>query len=431
MAPAINHAGTASNENPPSVSPVRTPKLTYKNRSDPLTSGQIKSMPDVPALSGQRTTVEPTLEDEITAIPTKPTSMPTAPRQIDWAVQPVAQKKTSQELNSTPDGPAEKKTKKRGTSFFNFLAVKEPTSGALDQYVQLQKKQAAEKGTAFMSGVSSQRIPAEVPRVNTKWNGLPQSAKADLKRPGTSTAALGGRRNSIATTHSSSKISRRSQASAMSSSMDLEFGPPPSLESLSIKSNPRHDSGTGAYESVPPQQTQTNISSVNGPEIHASGAFSSKEIPQPIGSCRRPSAGPTSAIEPGDIRRERSKPLMRQDSTKVHPKTLKEIAPWAEPPGSSVVWPSHSPTSDADELDFITASPLEATPSRSIADQIAEAERKTASLSMASRRPPSSNAQALSRLEPTGDKENKRGTEMKPSKQRKGKSKFSMFSGKS
>lgn len=423
MSPTISPAGVSRNGEPASAPNVRIPKLTYKNRSEPSSSGQVQSTPAVSALAVRKSTAGSNLDDEITTVPTKTSPMRTATCEIDWAVQPVAQKKPLPDMKSTQDA-TEKRTKKKSSSFFNFLAVKEPTSGALDQYAQLQKKQAEEKGTKFMAGVPSQKLPAEVPRVNTKWNGLPQSAKADTKRPGTAsmTALHGGRRNSSATTNSSSKMSRISQRSATSSSIDFDYGPPPSSESLSIKSNPRHDSGTGVYEPVRSSQTHDHFSPVRGPLAHLSGALPPIEYSQPTAAHAAPMKPTIPANESRDLKSKRSRLGARRDEAKASSKNMKEIAPWAEPPESpNPSWPPHLGDSGADDLDFITASPLDPTPDISIADQIAEAERRAASHSMALRRPPSSNAQALSHLEPTGHEENAHGKTAKVPKHKKGK----------
>ncbi|EKG11962.1 hypothetical protein MPH_10922 [Macrophomina phaseolina MS6] len=153
MSPTISPAGVSRNGEPASAPNVRIPKLTYKNRSEPSSSGQVQSTPAVSALAVRKSTAGSNLDDEITTVPTKTSPMRTATCEIDWAVQPVAQKKPLPDMKSTQDA-TEKRTKKKSSSFFNFLAVKEPTSGALDQYAQLQKKQAEEKGTNLDDSVT-------------------------------------------------------------------------------------------------------------------------------------------------------------------------------------------------------------------------------------------------------------------------------------
>lgn len=67
-----------------------------------------------------------------------------------------------------------------------------------------------------------------------------------------------------------------------------------------------------------------------------------------------------------------------------------------------------------------------------MAEKLAESERRLASLSVAaSRMPPSSNAQALARLESMEDLRKAQSADAKSAKQKKGKSRFMRFAGKS
>ncbi|KAL1636132.1 hypothetical protein SLS58_009981 [Diplodia intermedia] len=371
--------------------------------------------------------------------------MRTARRQVDWALEPATPTTIpSPTSNPAPDAQTKHKSKKRGSSFFSFLAVKEPTSGALEQYAEAQRKQAAAKGTSFMAGVSSQKLPLEVPRVNTKWDGLPQmTAKPDLKRASTVSAATlyGARRSSVATTNSSSKMS------AESSSADLGRVPPPSLENLSIKSHPRHDSGTGVYEPLNPPPPNHDDDD-DAKQAAAAAATVSSTTHRDARHAMPPTPIPDPK-SPHHLALRRAKttttPQHRHSCHVLLPSTTpKEIAPWAEPPAdddddsaysSDLPWPSshrhshhhhhHHPriccngaggASSAavgiDDVDFITSSPISGAPGKSIEEQIAEAERRTASVAArtsagvcaaaaaaAGRMPPASNAQALARLD--------------------------------
>lgn len=80
------------------------------------------------------------------------------------------------------------KAKKKGAAVLGFLSIKEPSASALEQFAEQQRKQAAEKSNASgrkvpvgMSGVSSQKLPANVPKVNSKWDGLPETASRSSK----------------------------------------------------------------------------------------------------------------------------------------------------------------------------------------------------------------------------------------------------------
>lgn len=405
---------SVSNEDPAPAQHIRVPRLTYRNHSNPLCAEPKSPMPGTHILPGQKGG-----HDAITAIPTDAST-----RQIDWAVQPASKHKPSPENTSAP--ATDKKSKKKGNPFFDFLSVKEPTTGALEQYAQSQKKQAAAKGTPFMTGLTSQKLPAEVPRVNTKWDGLPQTAKADQKRQ--SAATLYGHRDSVATSSSSSKLSRKSHLSAASSSADFGLGGPPSVENVSTKSNPRHDSGTDcqAFDPARPPQAQPPTGNSS---LQRSGAL-------PPSEKKRTKSTSEVAPEQKDQMSRRSKPDGRRRSLKVPPKTRHEIAPWAEPPTSTRPEPSHPVSGGVDDMEFITSSAAvlgsDKQVDENMAEKLAESERRLASLSVAaSRMPPSSNAQALARLESMEDLRKAQSADAKSAKQKKGKSRFMRFAGKS
>lgn len=71
--------------------------------------------------------------------------------------------------------------RKKRNSVLGFLSLKEPSSVALEEFAQQQKKAAAAKGpraTAVgLPGVSTQKLPDHVPKVNSKWDGLPEDGK--------------------------------------------------------------------------------------------------------------------------------------------------------------------------------------------------------------------------------------------------------------
>lgn len=374
-------------------------------------------MTGVSAVPGQSNATAPDADDAITVIPAIVAPMRTATRQIDWAVQTTTKKTSSPDGNAKQTAKVEKTSKKKSSSFFNFLTVKEPTSGALEQYAQSQKKQAAEKGTAFMAGISSQKLPAEVPRVNTKWDGLPQP-----KRPSTgSTTTLYGRRDSNTTASSSSRMSRKSHKSAASSSMEFDFGPPPSLESLSTKSNPRHDSGTGCqvFDPIRPPSMRDRRPSAGDTMLQMAGALPQGEK---SGSSEETVGAPATTTKARDLRSKRSKTGLRKNSSNLPPKAIQEIAPWAEPSEPSSSYHLRTASGGMDDMEFIT-SPETAEDSAGeldgdIDEQLVESERRIASLTVESRMPPSSNPQALAQLEPAW------------SRQKKGRSKFMRLSGK-
>ncbi|KAL9580836.1 MAG: hypothetical protein Q9203_006142, partial [Teloschistes exilis] len=75
--------------------------------------------------------------------------------------------------------------KKKSSSFFKFFSVKEPSTQAFEAYQeQMKKRGTTQNGRANavgLPGVSSAQLPTTVPRVNSKWDGVPQTAKDRAK----------------------------------------------------------------------------------------------------------------------------------------------------------------------------------------------------------------------------------------------------------
>lgn len=73
-------------------------------------------------------------------------------------------------------------SKKKSGGVLGFLRLKEPSTSALEDFAEHERRRAAQKDgrpvTAGISGTSSQRLPQHVPKVNSKWNGLPDPPKA-------------------------------------------------------------------------------------------------------------------------------------------------------------------------------------------------------------------------------------------------------------
>lgn len=74
-----------------------------------------------------------------------------------------------------------KRSKNISNGMLGFLKLKEPSTSAWEDYVRQQKKAAAEKhgrSTAVgIPGASTQKLPDHVPKVNSKWDGLPPKVK--------------------------------------------------------------------------------------------------------------------------------------------------------------------------------------------------------------------------------------------------------------
>ncbi|KAL8994001.1 MAG: hypothetical protein Q9169_005916 [Polycauliona sp. 2 TL-2023] len=80
---------------------------------------------------------------------------------------------------------AAKEPKKKSSSVFKFFSVKEPSTQAFEAYQEQMKKrgttQAGRANAVGLPGVSSAKLPPTVPKVNSKWDGVPQPAKEKVK----------------------------------------------------------------------------------------------------------------------------------------------------------------------------------------------------------------------------------------------------------
>ena len=124
----------------------------------------------------------------------------------------------------------EKPSKSRGSSFLNFFSVREPSRQAFEEY---EKRMRAKGPTSDnrtvsggMPGVSSVKMPATVPKVNSSWDGVPQVIKLKEKgKQSGSQAKLGKYSRSISTAGSDgSKTTAASTTSSDSGSVRLNPG---------------------------------------------------------------------------------------------------------------------------------------------------------------------------------------------------------------
>lgn len=77
-------------------------------------------------------------------------------------------------------------SKKKLGGVLGFLKLKEPSTSALQDYADHERKRAAQRGSkataAGISGASLQKLPEHVPKVNSRWDGLPETPKAKQRR---------------------------------------------------------------------------------------------------------------------------------------------------------------------------------------------------------------------------------------------------------
>ena len=148
------------------------PRLSYRTASDP--NSQVRR----PSTSTAATSCSHATLYAPSKAPISPFTSPTTVTFPDSA--PGA--------NSSPSSPSSpiqnmtNKAKGKGpSSLMNFFTVKEPSSQAFADYEAYMRKQTASRGgrvtTVGLPGVSSAKLPPSVPKVNSKWDGVPQAVK--------------------------------------------------------------------------------------------------------------------------------------------------------------------------------------------------------------------------------------------------------------
>jgi hypothetical protein len=149
---------------------------------------------------------------------------------------------------SSNDSKSSKK-KKKGSSVLGFLSVKEPSQVALKQFAEQQRKQnGVVKGISTpqlrVSGNSNyvgQRLPSDVPKVNSKWDGVPSSVKNRYSTA--SGASSKDNRSTVASGNSFGSPLKNTpwNDSRFSVMTDGTRNPPNSIASASISNLTIHD----------------------------------------------------------------------------------------------------------------------------------------------------------------------------------------------
>ncbi|KAF2806770.1 uncharacterized protein BDZ99DRAFT_500839 [Mytilinidion resinicola] len=166
-----------------SLASPRIPKLQVRNRT-PLdqasilttSSGEPKESEDPDAI----TSIVPRDENPLRH------STGSSSSRLNLERKPSATTTLASNVSSSVS-KSPKKGKKKGPSVFGFLTLKEPSQTALEQFAERTRQQAAEKAGSHnmgrisavgLPGVSTQKLPPTVPKVNSKWDGIPESVKA-------------------------------------------------------------------------------------------------------------------------------------------------------------------------------------------------------------------------------------------------------------
>ncbi|KAI4267803.1 MAG: hypothetical protein LQ337_008177 [Flavoplaca oasis] len=121
-----------------------------------------------------------------------------------------------------------KESKKKSSSVFKFFSVKEPSTQAFEAYQEQMKKrgttQTGRANAVGLPGVSSAKLPPTVPKVNSKWDGVPQAAKEKVKEkdnPSRSSFASSGSRPLYTSRSYGSTMTTATMSSTSSTRSDL------------------------------------------------------------------------------------------------------------------------------------------------------------------------------------------------------------------
>ncbi|KAF2253046.1 hypothetical protein BU26DRAFT_528361 [Trematosphaeria pertusa] len=259
--------------------PPRMPKLTYRNRL-PADQSSLSSLSETASTGDTISEQRP---------PTTPIS-PAAPS-FDSGSTTSSTSLASSNGSTSRDSSKASKKKKPG-AVLGFLTLREPSQIALEQFAESQRKQAASKGgsitsTGSIQGISPQKLPANVPKVNSKWDGVPES----LKSPRSSRTSTSSKRTSSSSQEARPLPTYSYSTSMFSVATDGSRDPPNSIASAASSSTDitqRRDSGSSGN----PPLNSPSTSSL--PEI----TYFFPDNPNPTGALPRSHTQPTPATHP-------------------------------------------------------------------------------------------------------------------------------------
>ncbi|KAF3001281.1 hypothetical protein E8E13_004317 [Curvularia kusanoi] len=256
----------------------RVPKLKYRN---PLPPDQISLSSHI----SLQDTTRPPLQRQIST--TSSEVPPSTPSRPSFETSASATSSSVASITSSASSSNESKTskkKKKSSSVFGFLSLKEPSQVALEQFAEQQRKQGNGKGTTSPSSSSirtsaslaSKKLPDNVPKVNSKWDGIPdavkkrQSGAPTVTRTSKDTKRSSGSSFGSKASHLSAMPWNNSEFSVMSNE---SRGPPPSIVSVpaGINADIYHN---GHYVPSSPSENSLSSPSYYSPEAPmASGAL--------------------------------------------------------------------------------------------------------------------------------------------------------------
>jgi hypothetical protein len=211
--------------------PTRMPKLKYRN---PLPADEQPPSLEVRRNSGQQAV--PAEEP-----PATPSSLASSHTRPSFDSASLTSPSLASTASSASSNDSKSSKKKKTGSVFGFLSLKEPSQLAFEQYAEAQRKQALEKGASSpkarpISSYASKKLPKDVPKVNSKWDGVPDSLKNRYAKSSYTKSSSGSSKNRHSVMTQSSQDSDLtamswSNESKVSVMMDGSRNPPNSVAS--------------------------------------------------------------------------------------------------------------------------------------------------------------------------------------------------------
>lgn len=272
---------------PSAVTDVRVPKLAVRNRVANDASNPSDNASQTTGSSHSSTRTASVRRDRGTSDASKPSSMEAGARRSGSSQEKQPQQQQGKE-------------KKKG-GMLGFLTLKEPSTNALEQFAQQQKKAAAVKGgratAASLTSPPQQKLPEHVPKVNSKWDGLPEDARKKLDHQRKKSHETG---SSLYTTNTRQTQRSRGSSSSSSTSTRRPIGSMssrPTSMSSTVRSGQKYTviKPHVAYDTTTPITMHDDVSGLPSPMASPSesgnreGYFSATD-PQMVHPALRPAA---------------------------------------------------------------------------------------------------------------------------------------------
>ena len=215
--------------------PRRIPKLAVRNRASPVEDVDARAATPVSDSGSRSGSSGPSSSRSSQRIVTPRNLSEEALDQTRWsAIQDFG----SEAPKSSGTGQTAKKKKGK---VFGFFTLKEPSAAAWAELAEVEKQKMKQKGlSAAQVGApgtsSSRKLPDYVPKVNSKWDGLPEG----VKRTSEESNALNrtNRESMLSTASRQSNWAAISSMSTTSHSTTRPFAP------WSLESQPGRDSSS-------------------------------------------------------------------------------------------------------------------------------------------------------------------------------------------